>query len=487
MDEAARAVSAAAGASCSKATRPRAASTRTWATAWPPPASSTTCRCSSKRPPPSSTTSASRPPSCCTATWNRPSSASGRTRRTATAWCKGDPERPALPPESLFLSMEQFYARANAHAQLSDPPRRSKTSPTTPSRRSWATCRWCAAPKTRSGRLQGHIRNTAQRVLLLAESDGRRESLLDFLRASGLNPPAFDSLAEFQTSDEKVGIATSVLTVGLQSTRSKTASTSSPKPSCSPPARPRRRKKKQEQVSDVDALIKDLSELNVGDPVVHSAHGIGRYRGLVNLDMGDKNPDGTPALLEFLHLEYADKAVLYVPVSQLQPDRPLHRRERRRSAAAQAGQRPVGKGQAQGGRAGARRRRRTAEHLRPPRRAPGPRLPLLGAGLRDLRQRLRLRRNRRPEGRHPRRDPGHDQPATHGPPGLRRRGLRQDRGGIARGLRGRDRRQAGGLPGAHHAAGRAALPDPGGPLRQVAGEDRRDEPLPLGRKRSPRR
>ena len=59
-----------------------------------------------------------------------------------------------------------------------------------------------------------------------------------------------------------------------------------------------------------EALIKDLSELNIGDPVVHSAHGIGRYRGLVNMDMGQKNEDGTPALQEFLHLEYAGDATI---------------------------------------------------------------------------------------------------------------------------------------------------------------------------------
>jgi transcription-repair coupling factor (superfamily II helicase) len=56
----------------------------------------------------------------------------------------------------------------------------------------------------------------------------------------------------------------------------------------------------------------------VGDPVVHSQHGIGRYRGLVNMDVGNLNADGTPALQEFLHLEYAGEAALYVPVSQLQ-------------------------------------------------------------------------------------------------------------------------------------------------------------------------
>ena len=85
----------------------------------------------------------------------------------------------------------------------------------------------------------------------------------------------------------------------------------------------------------MEALIKDLSELKVGDPIVHSDHGIGRYRGLINMDMGQKNPDGTPALQEFLHLEYAADAVLYVPVSQLHlisrytgvspDDAPLHK------------------------------------------------------------------------------------------------------------------------------------------------------------------
>jgi len=153
------------------------------------------------------------------------------------------------------------------------------------------------------------------------------------LRAGGVNPPAFDNLQEFQTSDEKIGIATAALNSGVHwfeagidlvtETELFAAGVTT------------RRRKKQEQVSDVEALIKDLSELNVGDPVVHNAHGIGRYRGLVNMDLGEKNPDGTPALQEFLHLEYADKATLYVPVSQLQligrytgvsaDEAPLHR------------------------------------------------------------------------------------------------------------------------------------------------------------------
>jgi transcription-repair coupling factor (superfamily II helicase) len=73
-------------------------------------------------------------------------------------------------------------------------------------------------------------------VLVLAESDGRRESLLDFLRASALSPPAFDSLAEFLASDEPLGIATAGLTQGFAWIEQ--GWTSSPKPSCSTPRPP---------------------------------------------------------------------------------------------------------------------------------------------------------------------------------------------------------------------------------------------------------
>ncbi|MDR6216066.1 transcription-repair coupling factor (superfamily II helicase) [Paracidovorax wautersii] len=229
---------------------------------------------------------------------------------------QGDPDRPALPPESLFLGTEQFYTRANTHAQLALRPGVEDIADNAHFQKlgDLSVVRGAEDPLAR---LHTHLRNTQHRVLLLAESDGRRESLLDFLRASQLNPPAFDSLAEFQGSaDEKIGIATAALANGfawledgidfVTETELFAAGATT------------RRRKKQEQVSDVEALIKDLSELTLGDPVVHSAHGIGRYRGLIHMDVGQKNPDGTPAMQEFLHLEYADKAVLYVPVSQLQ-------------------------------------------------------------------------------------------------------------------------------------------------------------------------
>jgi transcription-repair coupling factor (superfamily II helicase) len=245
---------------------------------------------------------------------------------------RGDPERPVLPPEALFLDAEQFHIRANQHAQLVLRPVQQgmEHGAHVQPLGDLSVLRGADDPLAR---LQAHLRNTTHRVLLLAESDGRRESLLDFLRASGLNPPVVDSLVEFQASDEKTGMATAALTVGFSWLDEGIDFVTETELFAAGPTT--RRRKKQEQVSDVDALIKDLSELNVGDPVVHNAHGIGRYRGLVHMDMGEKNPDGSPALMEFLHLEYADQAVLYVPVSQLQligrytgvsaDEAPLHR------------------------------------------------------------------------------------------------------------------------------------------------------------------
>lgn len=68
------------------------------------------------------------------------------------------------------------------------------------------------------------------------------------------------------------------------------------------------RRKKHAAVSD--DLLRDLAEINIGDPVVHEEHGIGRYMGLVTMDLGGETN-------EMMLLEYAGEAQLYVPVSQL--------------------------------------------------------------------------------------------------------------------------------------------------------------------------
>ena len=72
----------------------------------------------------------------------------------------------------------------------------------------------------------------------------------------------------------------------------------------------RRRGRGKDKATSVEGVLRDLSELRIGDPVVHAQHGIGRYQGLVELDLGEGRN-------EFLLLEYDGGDKLYVPVSQL--------------------------------------------------------------------------------------------------------------------------------------------------------------------------
>ncbi|MBS1229939.1 MAG: transcription-repair coupling factor, partial [Proteobacteria bacterium] len=73
----------------------------------------------------------------------------------------------------------------------------------------------------------------------------------------------------------------------------------------------RRTRHAAQRKASLDNWLRDLTELKVGDPVVHEQHGIARYQGLVLLDLGEGD-------MEFLELHYANDAKLYVPVAQLQ-------------------------------------------------------------------------------------------------------------------------------------------------------------------------
>jgi transcription-repair coupling factor (superfamily II helicase) len=218
-----------------------------------------------------------------------------------------DPERPILAPESLYLRPEDLFALTQPLPTLvlrgDQPVDWARPLP------ELAVDRGATEPLAA---LEKHLDATPHRVLIVAESEGRRESVLDLLRDHRISVPSVATLAEFLAGDEKVAIAAAPLAAGFHWHEPADAIsvqfiTETELFASTPQAR---RRRKQEQVSSVDALIKDLSELKIGDPVVHISHGIGRYQGLLNIDLGD-GPS------EFLHLEYADKATLYVPVSQL--------------------------------------------------------------------------------------------------------------------------------------------------------------------------
>jgi transcription-repair coupling factor (superfamily II helicase) len=135
------------------------------------------------------------PPWCCMATWNLPSSAFGKTPRTATVWCKATPSARRCRPKACFWApSSSMPPNTNAHAIKSVAASASSTSAQalTPhvcgARTPYPPWPPSAAAKTRWP-AESPRRNTQHRMLVLAESDGRRESLLDFLRASGVNPP----------------------------------------------------------------------------------------------------------------------------------------------------------------------------------------------------------------------------------------------------------------------------------------------------------
>jgi transcription-repair coupling factor (superfamily II helicase) len=222
-----------------------------------------------------------------------------------------DPERPLLAPEDIYLKAEEFFTHANAHAQLAvrgkEPTEWARPLPDLSVER---------GGQDPLRKLEKHIEQTdqvGQRVLVVAESAGRRENLMELLRDHRIDLPSVDTLDAFVCGDHRHAITAAPLAGGFiwhDGSASGTGIQFVTETELFDATPATRRRRKTEQATDVDSLIKDLSELNVGDPVVHSNHGIGRYQGLINLDLGD-GPS------EFLHLAYADKATLYVPVSQL--------------------------------------------------------------------------------------------------------------------------------------------------------------------------
>ncbi len=214
----------------------------------------------------------------------------------------GDRSRPVLPPRLLFLTDEEFFSRCQAfpryHLGLASDPA-MKAPAVVVDRKSAEPL---AALKTFLAGFPG-------RVLLLAESPGRRATLADFLAEHNLHPVSADSLASFLSSQESCMLGVAPLSGGFTLPDASIALLTENE-LYTATARPRGRRDAARR-SNLEGWLRDLSELRIGDPVVHESHGIGRYRGLTHLDYGDGDT-------EFLHLEYAEGATLYVPVAQLQ-------------------------------------------------------------------------------------------------------------------------------------------------------------------------
>ncbi len=144
------------------------------------------------------------------------------------------------------------------------------------------------------------------RVTFAADTTGRREVLAQTLQAFGLRPDRFESWADFEESTTRLGLIVMPVDQGFVVGQELAILTESQL--FGGRARPKTTRKLSER--DPEAIIRSLSDLELGDPVVHEDHGIGRYRGLQSLEIDKREA-------EFLMLEYAGEDKLYVPVSAM--------------------------------------------------------------------------------------------------------------------------------------------------------------------------
>ncbi len=213
-----------------------------------------------------------------------------------------DASRPILAPADLFLNAESFFARAKDYGRLALGEGAHEAFDSLPA---LAVERRAEDPV---GRLRRYADAFEGRILIVADSAGRRETIGQMLSEYGLPPADNADFAAFVSSDAKVALGVAPLHEGFVLREAGIAIVTETELYAASPRR--LRGKQRERASNVEAMIRDLAELRVGDPVVHVEHGIGRYLGLQAIEM-----DGSPT--EFLQLEYANEATLYVPVAQL--------------------------------------------------------------------------------------------------------------------------------------------------------------------------
>lgn len=217
----------------------------------------------------------------------------------------GEKSRPLLPPGDLFLNEEAFFTAAKPYTRLILAKGSGEAAAPVPP---VAVDRRAEDPLAR---LKAFIDGFPGRILLLAESAGRRETLSGLFAEYGVKPDASADLMGFLASDSKLALGVAPLHEGFLLTPPSsplTAFVTEAELYAGSPSR-RSRQAAQKKAS-LDNWLRDLTELKVGDPVVHEQHGIGRYQGLIHMDLGEGDT-------EFLELHYSNDAKLYVPVSQL--------------------------------------------------------------------------------------------------------------------------------------------------------------------------
>ena len=212
----------------------------------------------------------------------------------------GEKTRPLLLPNELFLNDEAFFTAAKPYTRLV--LAKGNEGPTSPAP-AVAVDRRADDPLTK---LKAFVAGFDGRVLLLAETAGRRETLSGLFAEYHLKPEASADLFGFLAGDSKLALGIAPLQEGF--ILDGIAFVTEAELYAGSPSR--RSRHAAQRKASLDNWLRDLTELKVGDPVVHEQHGIARYQGLIHMDLGEGD-------MEFLELHYANESKLYVPVSQL--------------------------------------------------------------------------------------------------------------------------------------------------------------------------
>lgn len=221
-----------------------------------------------------------------------------------------DRTRPLLPPSDAFVPVPQLFEQLKGHDRIrvSDEHLDDTAG--------------CAPVPTRKmpdvaidshlsnplSKLQQVMEDSSPKVLFCAESAGRRDALEEILQRSGIRPDYVHCWNDFFDDDApSVGITVFPIDRGLWLQEANLLLLTESELFGKRIAQKRRRQRAKDGAS---LAIQHLAELRIGAPVVHIDHGVGRYRGLQTLSVGELPQ-------EFLTLEYAEEAKLYVPVSSL--------------------------------------------------------------------------------------------------------------------------------------------------------------------------